>query len=292
MNLCRRIALSTVALLLASSAPAVLRVTDDLGRTVDLPAPAHRIVSLAPSLTESLFAIGAGSQVVGRTRFCDYPEEALQLPSVGGMTNPSLESIVACRPDLIVLSMEGNTRDDFSRLTALGVPVYVSNPRTLAGIYHSLDQLGVLTGRQEQAQHLVDSLRRFEWSLKAVVSRRPLSALVLISLQPLMAAGGNTLLNELLTIGGARNPVATMPGHYPAISREAVLADPPDVLFLTSDLPNDRANLISLFPEWKNLRAMQEGRVYSLDAAILSRPGPRSLEGLRLIIQCLTRGNP
>jgi iron complex transport system substrate-binding protein len=188
--------------------------------------------------------------------------------------------------------MEGNTRDDFPRLTSLGVPVYVSNPRTLAGIYHSLDQLGVLTGRREQAQRLVDSLRRFEQSLKTGVNRKPLSALVLVSLQPLMAAGGNTLLNELLTIAGARNPVASMPGHYPAISREAVLADPPDVLFLTSDLPDDRASLLALFPEWKSLRALQEGRVYSLNAAILSRPGPRSLEGLRLIIQCLTRGNP
>jgi iron complex transport system substrate-binding protein len=107
-----------------------------------------------------------------------------------------------------------------------------------------------------------------------------------------MAAGGNTLLNELLTIAGARNPAASMPGHYPALSREAVLADPPDVLFLTSDLPDDRASLISLFPEWKELRALQKGRIYSLDAAILSRPGPRSLEALRLIIQCLTGGNP
>jgi iron complex transport system substrate-binding protein len=292
VNLCCLIGLSTVALLSASSTPGVLRVTDDLGRRVDLPVPAHRIVSLAPSLTESLFAIGAGDQVVGRTRFCDYPEEALRLPSVGGMTNPSLESIVARRPDLIVLSMEGNTRDDFPRLASLGVPLYVSNPRTLAGIYRSLDQLGILTGRQEQAQRLIDSLQHCEQDLKATASRQPLSALVLVSIQPLMAAGGNTLLNELLTLAGARNPAASMPGHYPAISREAVLADPPDVLFLTSDLPDDRASLISLFPEWKNLPALQKGRVYSLDAAILSRPGPRSLEGLRLIIQCLSRGNP
>jgi iron complex transport system substrate-binding protein len=172
------------------------------------------------------------------------------------------------------------------------VPLYVSNPRTVAGIYHSLDQLGILTGRQERAQHLIDSLQRCERELRAAASRRPQSVLVLISLQPLMAAGGNTLLNELLTIAGARNPAASMPGHYPALSREAVLADPPDVLFLTSDLPDDRASLISLFPEWKELRALQKGRIYSLDAAILSRPGPRSLEALRLIIQCLTGGNP
>jgi iron complex transport system substrate-binding protein len=280
-----------LAMVFASAAPGALQVTDDLGRTVDLPAPARRVVSLAPSLTESLFAIGAGDRVVGRTTFCDYPAGALRVPSVGGMTNPSIESIIACHPDLIVVSMEGNTRDDFPRLLSLGVPVYVSNPRTLAGIYHSLDHLGLLMGRHDQARGLIDSLRRREQDLRGTVKGRSLAVLVLISLQPLMVVGGNTLLNELLTLAGARNPAAAVPGHYPAISREAVLADPPDVLFLTSDLPADPAALTSLFPEWKHLRALQDGRVYSLDAAILSRPGPRALEGLRLIIDSLSRGN-
>ncbi len=286
------ISLLALTLLLASSARTGVSLTDDIGRTVALPAPARRVVSLAPSLTESLFAIGAGEQVVGRTTFCDYPPEASRVPPVGGMTNPSLESIVACRPDLIVVSMEGNTRDDFPRLLSLGVPLYVSNPRTLAGIYRSLDQLGILTGREKQARHLVDSLQRYEHSLRVPPGPRPPTVLVLVSLQPLMVAGGNTLLNELLTLAGARNPAASLPGHYPAISREAVLAHPPDVLFLTGDLPADTAALTSLFPEWKTLRALREGRVYSLDAAILSRPGPRALEGLHLIITSLAKGTP
>jgi len=273
-------------------ARAGLHIIDDLGRAVDLPGPAHRIVSLAPSLTESLFAIGAGDRLVGRTAYCDYPAEALQVPSVGGMTNPSIESVVACRPDLIVMSMEGNTREDFPRLLSLGIPVYVSNPRTLAGIYHSLDDLGVLTGNRDRAQHFIDSLRDRERSLQTAAKRTSPSVLVLISLQPLMVAGANTLLNELLTLAGARNPAAALPGHYPAISREAVLLDPPDVLFVTSDLPADPAALTALFPEWKQLRAIRENRVYSLDAAILSRPGPRALEGLRLIIENLSRGTP
>lgn len=285
-------ALLVAALILSPAARAGLRVTDDLGRIVELPAPARRVVSLAPSLTESLFAIGAGGDVVGRTIYCNYPAEALSVPTVGGMTNPGIESIVARRPDLIVVSMEGNTPDDFRRLTSLGIPLYVSNPRTLEDIYRSLDRLGVLTGRGEQAGHLVDSLRRRERELRAMARPRPLSALVLVSLQPLMAAGGNTLLNELLTLAGARNPAASLPGHYPAISREVVVANPPDVLFVTSDLPSDTGSLTSLFPEWKRLRAVREGRVYSLDADIVSRPGPRSLEALHAIIECLPRGTP
>ncbi len=280
------------ALLLAPSARAEIHVTDDLGRAVDLPAPALRVVSLAPSLTESLFAIGAGVNVVGRTIYCNYPAEALRVPAVGGMTNPSIESIVARRPDLIVVSMEGNTPDDFRRLTSLGIPLYVSNPRTLEDMYRSLDRLGVLTGREGRARRLVDSLQRTERELRATARPSPRSALVLVSLQPLMAAGANTLLNELLTLAGARNPAASLPGHYPAISREMVIADPPDVLFVTGDLPSDPASLTSLFPEWKRLNALLEGRVYSLNADIASRPGPRSLEALRAIIDCLSRGTP
>lgn len=280
------------ALLLAPFARAEIHVTDDLGRAVNLPAPALRVVSLAPSLTESLFAIGAGAKVVGRTIYCNYPAEALRVPAVGGMTNPSIESIIACRPDLIVVSMEGNTPDDFRRLTSLGIPLYVSNPRTLEDMYRSLDRLGVLTGREGQARRLVDSLQRTERELRGTARPRPLTALVLVSLQPLMAAGGNTLLNELLTLAGARNPAASLPGHYPAISREMVIANPPDVLFVTGDLPSDPASLTSLFPEWKRLNALLEGRVYSLNADIASRPGPRSLEALRAIIECLSRGTP
>ncbi len=280
------------ALLLAPAARTEIRVTDDLGRVVNLLTPARRVVSLAPSLTESLFAIGAGGDVVGRTIYCNYPAEALRVPTVGGMTNPSIESIVARRPDLIVVSMEGNTPDDFRRLASLGVPLYVSNPRTLEDMYRSLDRLGVLTGREGQARRLVDSLQRRERELRAMARPGPLSALVLVSLQPLMAAGSNTLLNELLTLAGALNPAASLPGHYPVISREMVIANPPDVLFLTGELPADAASLTSLFPEWKRLRAMREGRVYSLDADIVSRPGPRSLEALRAIIDCLSRGTP
>lgn len=281
-----------LALLCAIPVRAGVHVTDDLGRAVDLPAPARRIVSLAPSLTESLFAIGAGDLLVGRTAYCDYPPEALRVPSVGGMTNPNIESVVACRPDLIVLSMEGNTRDDFPRLLSLGIPVYVSNPRTLAGINHSLEDLGALTGNHDRARQLVDSLQRREQALRSAVTGVSPSVMVLISLQPLMVAGGKTLLNELLTLAGAHNPAAALPGHYPAISREAMLVDPPDILFVTSDLPADADALTAHFPEWKHLRVIRENRVYSIDAAILSRPGPRALEGLRLIIDTLSKGTP
>jgi iron complex transport system substrate-binding protein len=272
--------------------PGQIRIQDDLGRRVALPSPARRVVSLAPSLTESLFAVGAGAQVVGVTDFCDYPPAARGIPRVGGMVNPSIETIVDRAPDLVVLSMEGNTESDFSRLLSLGIPAYVSNPRTLSGIYRSLRDLGTLTGHAEEARRVVDSLQRREHELRRRSFGPPVTALFLVSLQPLIAVGGNTLLNELMTLAGARNIAAGMKGNYPAISREAVLVQNPQVLLLTTDLPGDRSTLLSLFPEWVHLRALTSKQVFRLDADIVSRPGPRALEGLQLLSSCLHGGTP
>jgi iron complex transport system substrate-binding protein len=273
------------------SAHAQIMVTDDLGRSVVLSAPARHVVSLAPSLTESLFAVGAGPQIAAVTSFCNYPEEARILPRVGGMTNPSIETIVSYSPDLIVISMEGNTRTDFGTLTSLGIPVYVSNPRTLEGIYRSLLDLGALTGRPRNARLVVDSLRQREAFLRKAAVPHPVPALFCISLQPLIVAGRNTLLNELMTLAGARNIASDLQGNYPVMSREAILTADPAVLFLTTDIAGGTDNLLSLFPEWSHLNALRQRKVYSLDADIVSRPGPRALQGLELLVARLHGGN-
>jgi iron complex transport system substrate-binding protein len=273
------------------NAHAQITVTDDLGRSVVLSAPARHVVSLAPSLTESLFAVGAGSQIAAVTTLCNYPEQARTLPRIGGMTNPSIEAIISYSPDLIVISMEGNTRTDFAVLTSLGIPMYVSNPRTLEGIYRSLMDLGTLTGRTQNARLLVDSLRQREALLRKATAPHPVSALFCISLQPLIVAGKNTLLNELMTLAGARNIATDLQGNYPVMSREAILTADPAVLFLTTDIAGGTDNLLSLFPEWSHLNAVRQRRVYSLDADIVSRPGPRALCGLELLVTRLQGGN-
>lgn len=270
--------------------PAQVAIVDDLGRSVSLPGPAHRVVSLAPSITESLFAIGAGGCLAGVTTYCDYPPAVSSVPRVGGMTNPSIEKIVSLRPDLVVVSMEGNTREDFTTMTALGVPVFVTNPRTLSGISRSLEQLGELTGHRAEAGRLVDSMSVRIARVRAGASGQSLRALLLVSLQPLIAAGGKTFLHELLEASGALNIAATAPGTYPAYSREAVLAENPDAIILTADLTADVAELIALFPEWANLAAVRNGRVYRINADIVSRPGPRAVDALEILSSLLHQG--
>jgi iron complex transport system substrate-binding protein len=269
-----------------------ISVVDDLGRTVALRAPAQRIISLAPSVTECLFALGAGDQVVGVTDYCTYPPATATKRRVGGMINPSIETIVGMMPDLIVVSMEGNMREDFKRLTSLAIPVFVTNPRTLADIRRSLEQLGRLTGQDANAALLNDTLLARENAVRARAGSVHPRVLFFVSLQPLMAVGRNTFLNELLRIAGAENLAARTSGTYPAYSREAVLQDNPDIIFLTADIMPDSTELLRLFPEWRTLAAVRAGGVTAVDPDLVTRPGPRAVNGLELLFHLLSARRP
>lgn len=271
---------------------AQISLTDDLQRQVTLQRPASRIVSLAPSITESLFAIGAGAQVVGVTDYCDFPAEARSCRRVGGMINPSIETIVGLSPDLIIVSMEGNQRQDFVALTGLKIPVFACNPRSLDGINRSLRQLGSLTGHLREAMRLADSLNRRAAQLRVAGSTRHVPTLLLVSMQPLMAAGGKTFLNELITDAGGNNLAASTGLTYPSLSREMVLTADPEVLLITTDAFDSTASVTSLYPEWARLSAVRAGRVYRVDADLVTRPGPRSIEGLALLKSYLHSGKP
>ncbi len=269
-----------------------ISVRDDLNRTVGLREPARRIVSLAPSVTESLFAIGAGEQIVGVTLYCDFPEKARGIPRVGGMVNPNLEAIIALAPDLIVVSMEGNTREDFGRLIALGIPVFVTNPRTFQGISQSLLKLGMLTGHDAEASRLAASLTSRVDSIRKHDESSPVRVLLFVSLQPLMVAGSGTFVDELLRFAGGLNIAAGISGTYPAYSREAVLTTNPEAIILTSDLLRADEALTAAFPEWSGLQAVRQHRVYRIDPDILSRPGPRAVDGLEQLSRFLHAETP
>jgi iron complex transport system substrate-binding protein len=280
----------SVLLFPALSSTQEVSITDDLGRRIELPSPAQRIVSLAPSITESLFAIGAGDQVVGVTTYCNYPPAALKKPKVGGIVNPSIEEIVGLRPDLIILSMEGNVRDDFEKLTSFGIPVFVSNPRSLGGIHRSVEQLGRLTGREARAHQVVAAMQSREDSITNAARQAPVQrVLFFVSLQPLIVVGARTFLNELIERAGGTNPAAATVSTFPAYSREAVLSVDPDTIVMMSGLIDQPRDVQMLYPEWAQLRAVRAGRVYQIDADIVSRPGPRAVDALDALYHLLHR---
>jgi iron complex transport system substrate-binding protein len=268
--------------------PQARSFTDDVGHSVTLQHIPRRIVSLAPSLTEILFLIGADSAIVGVTDYCDYPEAAKGIAKVGGMLNPNIERILALQPDLVLMSGSGNMRSDFEKLTLAGTPVFVSHPQSIDGVFKSIKDAGELTGRRQRADSAVAHLQiRREILVHRAAARKKVSVLLILSLNPLIAIGPKAFLNELVTLANGQNIVRDSSTAYPVLSREEILRRQPDVIVATSDIVRSVDDLLSPYPEWKSLTAIQNKHVAIVDASIVSRPGPRIIEGLEATIRAL-----
>ena len=196
--------LALIALLLPGSAWA-LTVVDQTGRTLTLPGPPRRIVSLVPSVTEVLYAIGAESVLVGVTDFCDYPPEATRKPHVGGMLSPNLETLVTLKPDLVVATRSGNTEETFDQLKRLGLPVYLVDPATVADVLRLVSDLGELTGHRDGAAAVDKDIERRIAAVRERVAGRPLPrVLYVLWPEPLIVPGKGVLVSELIAIAGER----------------------------------------------------------------------------------------
>jgi iron complex transport system substrate-binding protein len=271
-----------------SQTHAPVSIIDDVGMAVSLQRPAHRIVSMAPSITETLFALGLDSAVVGVTDYCDYPPQVRSKQRIGGIANPSIEQITALQPDLIVMSVAGNMRGDYEKLRALGFPIVVTNPTTVKEVFKSIEDLGILTGRQERARALTSQFRAHYDSLLAFALQfQQKSVLLLISLHPLVAVAPGTFMGDLITLSNGKNVVGAGPVHYPLLNREEILRRQPDVIVVTSDRTRTTEDVMRAYPEWVNLDAVKEGRIRIVDANLIARPGPRILEGWRQMIESI-----
>ncbi len=256
----------------------LIHIVDALQHELVLDSIPRRIISLAPAVTEALYAVGAGKQVVGVTRFCNYPPEAKSKTIVGDMLNPNLEVVVSLRPDVVVVSMEGNRKETFLQLQDVNIPVFVTNPRDIDGVMDMLLDLGDLTHHRPIAQRLVDSLRRRMSNIRPL-DPRP-EVLMLVSIQPLMAVGGKTFLGKIILAAGGNNVADELPGSYPTLNREGLLDLNPDVILLPDDLGLSRQRLKEEFPEWIQLAALQNERIYFVNADIFQRPGPRIVQAV------------
>jgi iron complex transport system substrate-binding protein len=263
---------------------------DMVGREVELDEPPRRIISLAPSLTEILYALGAGDAVVGVTDYATYPPEVEIKPSVGGGINPNLEVIVALKPDLIFVSADANRWDTITQLEQLQIPVFGIKPVGIEGVFASIDKVGQVLGGKREAEELVAGMRR----RMAIVSEkvkglaRP-KVLYVIWIDPLIVAGGGTVINGLIDVAGGTN-VVRIPG-FSRYSLEQVLVHEPDVIVLALDggVPEDREVLRRL-PGWREMRAVREGGVRVIDANLINRPGPRIVEAAEFLAGLLHPG--
>jgi iron complex transport system substrate-binding protein len=281
------------ATLLSTAAPIVL--TDDLGRTVTLAGPAQRVISLAPSNTEILFAIGAGAQVVGRDETSDYPEQAKPLPTVGGWSGFSSESIVALHPDL-VLAADTIPAELVASLENLGLIVYrLPNPLTLEELYLNLGTVGALTGHASDAAALVESLKARVAAVDAkiaTVTERPTVYYELDATDPTKPyiaghAGPTNFVDPLITRAGGANIGAQLQSEWPQISLEQLVATNPQIILLGDAAYGETPEKIATRTGWNVLTAVQTGQVYPIDYHLVSIPGPRLVDGLEELAKLL-----
>ena len=254
-----------------------IRVVDDAGDTVRLQAPARRVVSLIPASTELLFAIGAGSSLVGRTSYCDYPPAAKAVPDLGDGIKPSIEAVLAQRPDLVVLYNSGQNAAVAGRLRELGIPALRVNTDALSDVDRVVRILGTLTGRQHGADSVAAA---FDTSLAAAT--RPVKGprpriLLLVWEQPPMTIGRGSFLQELVERAGGENLFADVAASSGVVSIEAVAARNPDLIFTTNEGPASFATR----PEWQVVPAIREHRFLRVSGSEFNRPSPRAPAAIR-----------
>lgn len=250
---------------------------DSDGRRVTLERPAQRIVSLAPHVTEQLFAAGAGAKLVAVSDYSDYPEEAKRLPRVGSSAGVDLEALLALKPDLVVAWRLEATAAALARLEALGLPVFYSEPRRLAQIAESIEALGELAGTGATARPLAASLREHLNGLRAKYSgKRPVSVFYQIAERPLMTLGGRQFVSDAITLCGGRNVFADSPLMAPQVNVEAVLAADPEAIITATPDPADRA-WQAFWRRFSAMRAVQAGNLYAVPMNEMHRHGPRAI---------------
>jgi iron complex transport system substrate-binding protein len=271
-------------------------MTDGLSRTISLQGPAQRVVSLAPSNTEILFAVGAGVQVVSRDEFSDYPPEAASLPSIGGsMGKYNTEEIVNLKPDL-VLASELNTAEQVKSLEDLGLTVfYLKNPNDLEEMYSNLQTVAQLTGHTQETATLIESLMKRVAAVTEKVGalpedQKPLVFYEIDSSDPNApyTSGPGTFIDYLIKEAGGKNAGDALGAPYGQLSLEQLLVENPDIILLGDYTwggvkPEDVAKRAG----WDKLKAVKDGKVFTFDDNLVSRPGPRNVDGLEALAKLL-----
>jgi iron complex transport system substrate-binding protein len=263
-------------------------VTDMLGRRVRIPDRAARIVSLAPSITETVFVLGDGERLVGVTDYCDYPPEARGKPRVGGISTPSFEAILALRPDLVLATSESNYAEHVERLSSLGLPVYVIRPIDFETVLESIERIGGVLGREALARARVDSMRRDADAIGRAVAGAPRPrVLYVVWPNPLIAPGRATLITELLQRAGGESVTGAEPLAYPRLSLETVVERRPDRIIVGRHGQGSAEDLLRGWERLTAIAAVREGRVYAVDGDVVHRPGPRMIEALRALARVI-----
>lgn len=282
----KRLFLATAAVTASSlCAAAPITVTDDAGHTVQLKQPARRIISLAPHVTELLFAAGGGARIVGAVEYSDYPQAARSITRIGSNRELDIERVIALKPDLIVAWRHNNAERQLDVVRRLGVPVFQSDPQTLDAIANSVERIGALLGTESVAAPAAATLRQTLTDLRARYARRtPVRAFYQVWDKPLYTLNGKHIVSDALRLCGATNVFADLPIIAPVVSVESVLQADPEAIIATAEKSYGGVGIWSAYPM---LQAVRHNRLYTLNGDLLNRAGPRMIEGTRHLCEAL-----
>jgi iron complex transport system substrate-binding protein len=265
----------------------VIEVVDDTGSKVRLEKPAQRIVSLAPHITELLFAAGAGSRVVGTVSYSDYPDEALRIPGVGSYDNADMERILAAKPDLIVAWQSGNSRVQVARLKELGHVIYLSEPRNIEDVPRDIERLGELAGTPRKAKEAAAIFRERHAQLRQRYANRPVvSVFYQIWNRPLMTVNGTHLISQVIRLCGGDNVFLDLAVLAPMIDIEAVLKADPDAI-VAGGMGESNPAWLEDWHRYPSLQAVRSDNLFFIPPSLLQRNGPRILDGAERMCQAL-----
>ena len=266
---------------------AAREITDDAGRRVSIPAKVDRVVSLAPNLTEIVFAVGAGDRLVGRTSYCDFPPEAKAVAEVGDTLHPSLERIIALKPQVVLVSTASQLEVFTQQLQGQNIAVYVTDPHDLEGVFRSIGQIGEIVGEKDKANLLVQKLRERTNAVEsAVKQKQPVRVFYQVSGEPLYTIGHDSFITDLMRRAGGASVTADVPGAWPKYSNESALAARPEAIILPTGGSMGSANA-NVADALRQSPAALQGRVYKINDDHLARPGPRSVDGLEEMARAL-----
>lgn len=268
-----------------------LEVTDDVGRTVILPRPAERVVSLTPANTEIVFALGAGEKLVGVTTYCNYPEEAQEKEKIGNIIEVDLEAVVRLQPDL-VLAGSLTPPEVVEKIEKLGYPVFVCDAKTIAQVIEDVKKVALLLGMDREGKALSETMERGVEDIVNAISalsqkERP-KVFHLIWHDPLWTAGKDTFIHEFIALAGGENVVSDLTG-YVTLDLEELLRRDPDIITVVSTHGGENLpyNFVLSDERLKSLKALQHGRVFAVDGDMVSRPGPRVVDALKTFAQII-----
>ena len=279
------LALSTA--LFAGVAQAAISVKDDGGNTVTLSKPAQRIISLAPHATELIFAAGGGDRIVGTVGYSDYPATALKIPRVGSHQQIDVERIIALKPDLLVVWLHGNSERQLEHVRKLGIPFYFSEPKKLTDIPTSIERLGMLMGTEQQANKVAAAERTELARLTEQYRNRPTVRMFYqVWGKPVYTLNGGNIMSDVIRLCGGENVFANLAIPAPVVTTEAVLLENPEVM-MTGDRQAEKSGGLEIWKQYKNLLAVKNDNLFSVDADLVNRAGPRLIEGAAVVCEKL-----